>query len=100
MPFIIHWEYTVKEEFLNDFTEFYGNNGSWVQLFRQSEGYLKTELFQQQKNSFTFETKDYWESEAAYRSFLETYSEDYQKMDIACEKYTLDERKIGESYVP
>ena len=41
---IIIWEFTVREEHIQEFISAYDSNGDWANLFRRAEGYLGTQL--------------------------------------------------------
>ena len=50
MIFVYIWEYIVREKHQGDFKKIYGPEGDWVQLFRNCEGYIATDLHQDTSN--------------------------------------------------
>jgi hypothetical protein len=43
--YVTIWEFMAKPEFRAEFEIFYGLDGEWVQLFRRSKAFLRTEFF-------------------------------------------------------
>lgn len=89
------WEFTAAPDKLEEFKRVYGEDGEWVRLFRRAAGYLRSELLQDQANPWRFITVDYWESEAAWRSFREKFLHEYENLDVVCEQVTIRERELG-----
>jgi heme-degrading monooxygenase HmoA len=89
------WEFTVDPDLVEEFTQEYGPNGSWVALFRQAPGYVGTLLLRDSRNSRRFITIDRWESADAYRSFRATFSGEYAALDERCERLTARESSLG-----
>ena len=89
------WEYEVNDKFRADFIEAYNSNGLWVKLFREYEGYIKTDLKQDKDQSSRFLTIDYWQSHSAFSAMKQTISGEYNRLDKQCEAYTLSENHIG-----
>ena len=52
------WEYTVKEDCIDEFCRIYSPDGDWVQLFRKSKGFVRTELFREVNTPIRFVTTD------------------------------------------
>jgi heme-degrading monooxygenase HmoA len=90
------WEFRVKPGNEAEFRTTYGPRGSWTELFGSAGGYLGTELLASTMDSAIFVTIDRWESEAAWQTFLRTWTDDYQTLDRACEALTESEREIGQ----
>ena len=90
--FAVLWRYRVAPERRAAFEEAYGPDGVWVQLFRQANAYLGTELL---KGGDGYLTIDRWSDEAAYRAFLAAHRTDYDRIDDACAGLTEDEKEIG-----
>ena len=90
------WEYIVKEEYLDDFKQVYGADGDWVKLFKKAEGYHFSELHQDISNPNRFVSVDYWNSRADRDSFQKQFSEEYKILDKRCEKFTIQEKPIGD----
>ena len=90
------WEYVVDPARVDDFLAAYGPNGQWVALFREHEGYVRTELHRDKENTHRFITIDYWESRSAWQSFRDIASDDFERLDARCDEYTVSEQIIGE----
>ena len=89
------WEYIVRENCLAEFEAAYGPGGEWVQLFRRAEGYLRTELLRDRGKPNRFVTIDYWTSRAAWETFRERFTAEFDALDARCEGYTESEREVG-----
>lgn len=96
MPFIYIWEYTVKKEFLQEFIKAYRPEGDWVQLFKKSKGYIKTDLLQDHSNPTRFVTIDYWNSKQDRDAFQDQFAGEFKQLDQACEKFTQNEKWLGD----
>ncbi len=92
---IIIWEFTVREEYIQQFISAYGSNGDWASLFRRAEGYLGTELLRSTHQDNVFLTVDRWESAACFDIFQERFGPEYKKLDTRLEGYSLSEKKVG-----
>jgi heme-degrading monooxygenase HmoA len=92
---VILWEFSVREEFIAEFTKAYGSNGDWADLFMQSEGYLGTELLRSSEDANVFLTIDRWESAACFERFQKQFGAAYMELDSRLEGYTSSEKKIG-----
>ena len=91
---IVIWEFTVREEHIQEFISAYHSNGDWANLFRRAEGYLGTELLNSHEPNI-FLTVDRWESAACFESFQERFGAEYRKLDTQLEGYTSSEKKVG-----
>ena len=89
--YVVVWRFTTDDPAA--FEEHYGPNGTWVQLFRHSEDYVRSDLL---KGADAYLTMDWWTSLAAYDAFRERYAEEYARVDQACEAVTTFEEKLGE----
>jgi len=89
------WEFMVEPDRIHEFERHYGREGSWVQLFRQSPGYIQTFLLQDSADPRRFITVDRWQSAEAYRSFRAAHSKQYDELDARCEELTASETYIG-----
>ena len=92
---IIIWEFTVREQYIQEFISDYGSNGSWASLFRRAEGFLGTELLRSSHQANVFLTVDRWESTACFEIFQTRFGAEYKKLDTQLEGYTLSEKKVG-----
>ena len=93
--YIIIWEYIVKIGQETEFEKTYGSNGDWVQLFKQADGYLGTDLLHDVGIPRRYITIDRWISSTAYTTFQENYDAAYEAMDARCEDLTEHEALIG-----
>ncbi len=99
--FVYIWEYRVRPESRERFREQYGPDGGWTQLFRQADGYISTELYQDLEDDQRFLTVDRWVTEAAFRAFRDRFSAAFDELDRVGETLTIDERCIGHfAYAP
>jgi heme-degrading monooxygenase HmoA len=89
------WEFEVSPEFVADFEQHYGPNGTWAQLFRQSPGYIGTLLLRDNAVPGRYLTIDRWHNEEAYLAFKSTFTTQYAQLDNECEKLTIGERSLG-----
>jgi heme-degrading monooxygenase HmoA len=90
------WEFTVKTEYKMKFEQIYGPAGKWAELFKKSEGYIRTELLHDNLDSQKYITIDYWKSKSNKNDFMLKFSDDYKRLDAECSEFTLNERYIGE----
>ena len=89
--FLTVWKFVVREEHLADFIEHYGPNGTWAELFRRDPAYIRTEL---QREGRTFVTRDYWQSEEAYKAFRAAHAAEYEALDREMEAFTEYESEV------
>lgn len=89
------WEYRVRPEHVAEFERAYAPDGDWVQLFRHADGYLRTELHRDRRQSHRYVTIDYWESAEAWETFRGRMSQEFEALDARCDGYTLEETEIG-----
>ena len=97
--FIIIWEYRVAEGQEAAFEKIYGAKGDWVQLFKQSSGYLGTELLRDMNHPRHYLTIDRWASSTAFDSFQENYRAEYEALDTHCKHLTEREARIGAGHL-
>jgi|SRR5271157_104529 len=97
---VIIWEFTVREEHIQEFIRVYNSDGDWAQLFKRADGYLGTELLRSSAEPDIFVTTDFltidrWESATCFDIFLKQFAAEYQRLDKQLEGYTLAEKKVG-----
>jgi heme-degrading monooxygenase HmoA len=90
------WEYRVPPENADRFHRLYGSHGAWVQLFERATGFIETILYQDRTDHLRYVTVDRWESEAAFREFRSAFAAEFDRLDRAGERLTLDEKSLGE----
>jgi hypothetical protein len=91
----IIWEYTVKEEYLDQFLRIYSPDGKWATLFREYPGFIKTDLKQDISDQFRFITIDSWVSFSSFSEMKERGKKEYEYLDKICESFTIEEKHIG-----
>ena len=89
------WEYRVRLDSLSEFEKAYGPEGSWVGLFRQHPGYVRTELHRDVQSLGRYMTIDYWESKDACDAFRQRFAAEFEALDEQCERLTDDEIYLG-----
>ena len=87
--------YTVRPEHVTEYERAYHPDGTWVELFRRANGYLRTELHRDQGNPLRYITIDYWTSFEAWEAFRSEFAAEFEQLDAVCEGYTEAEREIG-----
>ncbi len=95
MGYTYLWEFTVAPERAVEFEQTYGPAGPWVALFRQSAGYLGTQLLRDQAEPLRFITVDRWRSAQDYQAFRAAFGQQYRELDERCEGLTVTERPLG-----
>ena len=89
------WEFTAKPEARAEFENFYGPDGEWVQLFRRSQAFLRTDFFGDRRNENRYITIDYFSSKAGFDEFLREFRQEYQALDRRSDGVRASEREIG-----
>lgn len=90
------WQYFVRPERCAEFETHYGPEGSWVKLFRQHGGYIRTELHRDMVEANRYLTIDYWQSKEAFADFRKEFASQFEELDRKCELLTAKETCIGE----
>jgi quinol monooxygenase YgiN len=93
--YVVIWEFHAKAGRETEFRKVYGEDGLWTRFFRRSDGYLGTELLEDEINSLRFLTLDRWASEASYLAFHCGHEAEYRKLDETCSELTANEARIG-----
>lgn len=94
--FIVAWAFEVKPQHRRDFERAYGQNGEWVRLFRNADGYLKTELHRSPEGLGRYVTLDFWRTREQYAAFREHATSEYKEIDARCERLTVREKLVGD----
>lgn len=89
------WEYHVLSDRVDEFEALYGPQGKWSDLFRQSTGYIRTELHRDRSQVDRFITVDYWESYGAWLDWRARFEAQFEELDRRGEHLTADERELG-----
>lgn len=93
--YVILWEYVVRPGRASAFAKAYGRDGAWAELFRRAEGFLATELLQEEDGTDRWLTIDRWRSEADFAAFRARFEADYRRLDDEFAQLTLEEDRIG-----
>jgi len=93
--YVVIWEYRVKRECEGEFLEIYGPGGAWELVFRESAGYVGTDLWRHPSRELTYLTIDRWQSRAAYETFRRDREEAYRALDRRCDRLTERETRLG-----
>jgi len=94
--FAYFWTYLVRPGREGMFARIYGPDGDWVRLFRQADGYLRSELHRDRHRPRRFLSVDYWQSEEAYREFRQRFAAEFESLDDRCEELTEEEAHLGD----
>jgi heme-degrading monooxygenase HmoA len=89
------WEFQAQAGRENEFEKIYGPEGDWVQLFRQSKAFVRTEVYRDLETSGRYVTIDYFSSQAAFQAFLKEFREKYDSLDQLGETVCASEKRIG-----
>jgi heme-degrading monooxygenase HmoA len=92
--YVVIWEYETHRGSEHAFEQLYGAAGAWVELFREYNGYMSTELLRDERPQ-RYVTVDRWESEADYVAFLADAASRYAELDATGDALTAEERRIG-----
>ena len=90
---VILWRFRAAPGREAEFEAAYGDDGTWVRLFRTAPGFLGSELMRGTDGIYL--TIDRWVSEDAYRAFRDARAEAYADIDAGCEALTIEETLIG-----
>jgi quinol monooxygenase YgiN len=90
------WEFRVAPARVADFERHYGANGTWAELFRQSPGYINTQLLHDNADPLRYVTIDNWTGIEAYRHFCVKFAQEYSELDRLCAGLTTNEVALGE----
>lgn len=93
--YTVLWRFTVKPASRDVFERYYGADGSWEALFRNSPGYLGTALLRDTADGDVYVTIDRWVDVAAFDAFKAAHGAAYAALDRECEEFTLREERIG-----
>ena len=92
--FSIEWEFLPAPGRAEEFVAAYGASGPWVTLFKRAPGYLGTQLLPIVERPGWYRTIDNWTSVDAYAAFRAEYADEYRAIDIACARFTAQERNV------
>jgi heme-degrading monooxygenase HmoA len=93
--YFVLWEYRAKPDQIKEFETTYAEDGDWTKLFRQSPGYLGTQLLRDAQLPHRYVTIDRWTSQADYETFLTQWQAEYADLDARCADLTEQESPLG-----
>ena len=94
--YLVIWQFRPRLGLERSFEQTYGSSGSWARLFATAEGFVRTELNRDLKDSGRYLTLDLWTSKEAYESFRAKHAAEYAAIDRECEVLTAEETPVGE----
>ena len=92
---VIMWRFTARPGKEAEFELQYAAGGAWDLLFRNSDGFVSTELLRPAGENVAYVTIDRWRSAAAFEDFLRDNDEAYKALDAQCESLTTEEIRLG-----
>src|SRR3954454_11391367 len=95
MAHVRAWLFRPPPEKAAKFALAYGSDGPWAELFGKADGFLGIELLPPAEPGGWWMTLDRWESEAAFKTFQETFADRYRALDSALEGVAGEERFVG-----
>jgi heme-degrading monooxygenase HmoA len=93
--YVMIWAYQVKADCVAEFEKSYGEDGAWVELFKNGNGFLGTELLSDLRDRYRYITIDRWVSSEAYNSFQAKWQDEYKALDERCKSLTDSESFLG-----
>ncbi len=93
--FVVLWEFQVSDSMEGMFERFYSVHGDWVQLFRKSPEFIRTELIRDLNRSQRYATLDFWTTKADYETFRRDHRAAYEALDAKCRDFTTRETELG-----
>lgn len=90
------WQYQVDPSYRSEFLAAYNPSGDWAQLFSRDPTYLGTKLLRDLADENRYSTIDFWESKDDRDLFRERYSAEFDDLDDRCERFTREERFVGD----
>jgi len=95
VSFVIVWEFHVRADRLEAFLAAYGPGGAWDGFFRESRGFLGTEVLRDERNPQRVLTIDRWVSASAYEECRWARGDAYDALDLACASLSDRESRLG-----
>lgn len=94
--YLVVWQFRPQAGAERHFEKVYGPDGSWARLFAKGDGFVRTELNLDLKDSGRYLTLDYWTTKEAYKAFRAKHAAEYAAIDSECEALTVEETYLGE----
>ncbi len=93
--YLIIWEFRVRAGMEDGSKRCTGRWEIGRDFFARDDGYVRTELNHDLKDSRRYTTLDFWISEDAYENFREQHASEYAVLDHKFEVLTESELEIG-----
>ena len=92
---VIVWEYMARPDRIDEFEALYRPDGPWVDLFRQSPGFVSTTLMRDVSDARRFVIADRWTSEESYEAFKREFAGEYAALSERGARLNKAEHLIG-----
>ncbi|MEQ1832489.1 MAG: antibiotic biosynthesis monooxygenase family protein [Candidatus Eisenbacteria bacterium] len=92
---LIAWEYMIRPDRVEEFELLYRPDGPWVELFKQSPGFVSTTLMRDTHDPLRYIIADRWNSEASYEAFKQDFAQEYAALDERGARTHRAEHMIG-----
>jgi heme-degrading monooxygenase HmoA len=92
--FVTIWRFVIREGTGEEFERHYGPEGTWAVLFRESQAYVRTDLYRNTANPLQYITVDSWQDAASYEAFRSSHAVEYAALDREMENLTVAEQRI------
>jgi heme-degrading monooxygenase HmoA len=92
---LIVWEYMARKDRVEEFVSMYRPDGPWVELFKNSPGFVSTTLMRDVRDPHRFVIADRWTSEESYEAFKREFAGEYQALSARGERLHRAEHLIG-----
>lgn len=96
MSFAYVWSFEVPEASRARFEAAYASGGDWAKLFRQADGYIRTDLLMDVGRRGRYLTVDHWTSSEALRRFREDFDRQYRDLDREFDGLASREVNLGD----
>lgn len=93
--FIAIWKYQVKPQSLAAFEQLYGPEGKWVEFFKESPDFIRTDLLRLVPEENTYMTVDHWNSRASYEAHYNGHKATVDAIDAEGDALTTHEELQG-----
>jgi heme-degrading monooxygenase HmoA len=93
--YVILWTFEVRPGFETEFERVYAADGDWAQLFRQSPGFIGTELLHDVERRRHYSTIDRWESREDFEGCRREFRTAYDALDLRCAPLRVNQRLVG-----
>jgi len=92
---VIVWEYMARPERIEEFETLYRPDGAWVELFKNSPGFVSTTLMRDVRDRLRYLIADRWTSGESYEAFKLDFAVEYALLSRQGERVYRAEHLIG-----